>query len=173
MVGVLVGVGVFVGVLVGGTLVFVGVEVRVGVFVGVLLGVLVGVRVGVFDGVGVFDAVGVLVGVLVGVEVAPLVLVGVDGRRVPVDVRALGIVDHDGEFAGIQGATRDVSHQVQLQNELRRQAGELARSEDVAGDARGLHGDSGVARNAVDLLDRRRLAELPNQGVLAAATTYY
>ena len=39
---------------------------------------------------------------------------------VPVDVRAIGVLDGDGEFAGIQGATRDVSDQVRLENELRR-----------------------------------------------------
>ena len=59
---------------------------------------------------------------------ADLILVGRDGRRVPVDVRAIGVVDQTGAFAGIQGATRDVSDQVRLESELRRQAGSWRRA---------------------------------------------
>ena len=44
----------------------------------------------------------------------------------PVDVRAIGVAV-DGVFAGIQGATRDVSDQVRLEGELRRQAGSWPR----------------------------------------------
>ena len=69
---------------------------------------------------------------------ANLVLRGKDGRRTPVDIRAIGIVE-DGAFAGIQGATRDISAQVRLETELRRQAGELAAGEERAHLARELH----------------------------------
>ena len=92
---------------------------------------------------------------------AALVLRGPDGRRVPVDVRAIGITDGD-TFAGIQGATRDVSDQVRLENELRRQAGELAAGEERAHLARELHDSvtqalfsmTLVARSVEMLLDR-------------------
>ena len=92
---------------------------------------------------------------------AALVLRGPDGRSVPVDVRAIGITDGD-TFAGIQGATRDVSDQVRLENELRRQAGELAAGEERAHLARELHDSvtqalfsmTLVARSVEMLLDR-------------------
>ena len=69
---------------------------------------------------------------------AILTLRGKDGRRVPVDIRAIGLVD-EGTFSGIQGATRDISDQVRLETELRRQAGELAAGEERAHLARELH----------------------------------
>jgi PAS domain S-box-containing protein len=69
---------------------------------------------------------------------AVLVLRRKDGGRVPVDVRSIGVVDGDA-FAGIQGATRDISAQVRLETELRRQAGELAAGEERAHLARELH----------------------------------
>jgi PAS domain S-box-containing protein len=92
---------------------------------------------------------------------ANLLLTGTDGRRVPVDVRAVGIIE-DGRFAGIQGATRDVSDQVRLEGELRRQAGELAAGEERAHLARELHDSvtqalfsmTLVARSIEMLLDR-------------------
>jgi PAS domain S-box-containing protein len=90
-----------------------------------------------------------------------LVLRGKDGRRTPVDIRAIGIVE-DGVFAGIQGATRDISDQVRLETELRRQAGELAAGEERAHLARELHDSvtqalfsmTMVARSVELLLDR-------------------
>ena len=85
---------------------------------------------------------------------AALVLVGPDGRRVPVDVRAIGVLDGDGEFAGIQGATRDVSDQVRLENELRRQAGELAAGEERAHLARELHDSVTQALFSMTLVSR-------------------
>jgi PAS domain S-box-containing protein len=85
---------------------------------------------------------------------AALVLVGPDDRRVPVDVRAIGIVDGDGRFAGIQGATRDVSNQVRLENELRRQAGELAAGEERAHLARELHDSVTQALFSMTLVSR-------------------
>jgi PAS domain S-box-containing protein len=85
---------------------------------------------------------------------ASLVLAGPDGRRVPVDVRAIGVVDEDGGFAGIQGATRDVSDQVRLENELRRQAGELAAGEERAHLARELHDSVTQALFSMTLVSR-------------------
>ncbi len=85
---------------------------------------------------------------------ASLVLLGPDGRRVPVDVRAIGVVDGEGTFAGIQGATRDVSEQVRMENELRRQAGELASGEERAHLARELHDSVTQALFSMTLVSR-------------------
>ncbi len=52
-------------------------------------------------------------------QVAELVLVGREGRRTPVEVHSIGIVGADGRFAGIHGATRDISERERLQRELR------------------------------------------------------
>jgi PAS domain S-box-containing protein len=84
---------------------------------------------------------------------AALVLRGPDGRRVPVDVRAIGITD-GGSFAGIQGAARDVSDQVRLEGELRRQAGELAAGEERAHLARELHDSVTQALFSMTLISR-------------------
>ena len=85
---------------------------------------------------------------------AALTLVGTDGRRVPVDVRSIGVVDLDGNFAGIQGATRDVSDQIRLENELRRHAGELAAGEERAHLARELHDSVTQALFSMTLVSR-------------------
>ena len=92
---------------------------------------------------------------------AALLLTGRDGRVTPVDVRSRAVTV-DGHFAGIQGATRDISEQVRLQTELRRQAGELAAGEERAHLARELHDSvtqalfsmTLVARSIEMLLDR-------------------
>ena len=84
---------------------------------------------------------------------ANLVLRGVDGRLVPVDVRAIGIKDGEA-FAGIQGATRDVSDQARLEGELRRQAGELAAGEERAHLARELHDSVTQALFSMTLVSR-------------------
>jgi PAS domain S-box-containing protein len=84
---------------------------------------------------------------------AALVLTGPDGRRVPVDVRAIGVVEEE-DFAGIQGATRDVSDQVRLEGELRRQAGELAAGEERAHLARELHDSVTQALFSMTLVSR-------------------
>ena len=57
-------------------------------------------------------------------------------------------------FAGIQGATRDVSHQVRLEGELRRQAGELAAGEERAHLARELHDSVTQALFSMTLVSR-------------------
>ncbi len=84
---------------------------------------------------------------------ATLVLRGRDGRRTPVDVRAVGVTI-DGRFAGIQGATRDISDQARLEAELRRQAGELAAGEERAHLARELHDSVTQALFSMTLVSR-------------------
>jgi PAS domain S-box-containing protein len=84
---------------------------------------------------------------------ADLVLRGRDGRRTPVDVRAVGVTV-DGRFAGMQGAARDVSDQVRLERELRRQAGELAAGEERAHLARELHDSVTQALFSMTLVSR-------------------
>ena len=84
---------------------------------------------------------------------AAQVLRGRDGRRTPVDVRAVGVTI-DGRFAGIQGAARDVSDQVRLERELRRQAGELAAGEERAHLARELHDSVTQALFSMTLVSR-------------------
>ena len=84
---------------------------------------------------------------------AAQVLRGRDGRRTPVDIRAVG-VKVDGRFAGIQGAARDVSDQVRLERELRRQAGELAAGEERAHLARELHDSVTQALFSMTLVSR-------------------
>jgi PAS domain S-box-containing protein len=84
---------------------------------------------------------------------ARLILVGRDGRRTTVDVRSIGVVA-DGQFAGIQGATRDISAQDRLESELRRQAGELAAGEERAHLARELHDSVTQALFSMTLVSR-------------------
>jgi PAS domain S-box-containing protein len=52
-------------------------------------------------------------------QVAAINLQGPDGRLVPAEVSAIGMVDDEGAFAGIHGATRDVSVRARLERELR------------------------------------------------------
>ena len=59
-----------------------------------------------------------------------------------------------GRFAGIQGAARDVSDQVRLERELRRQAGELAAGEERAHLARELHDSVTQALFSMTLVSR-------------------
>jgi PAS domain S-box-containing protein len=55
-----------------------------------------------------------------GVEqVTHINLQGPDGRLVPVEVSAIGMVDAEGMFAGIHGSTRDISERSRLERELR------------------------------------------------------
>ncbi len=52
-------------------------------------------------------------------QVARIDLIGPDGRLIPVEVSAIGIVDDDGAFVGIHGSTRDISERARLERELR------------------------------------------------------
>ena len=87
-------------------------------------------------------------------QIALLILEGSDGRRVPVEVSAIGMVDDDGRFAGIHGATRDISERARLERELRRQAGELAAGEERAHLARELHDSVTQALFSMTLVSR-------------------
>jgi PAS domain S-box-containing protein len=84
---------------------------------------------------------------------AILTLRGKDGRLSNADVRAIGVV-LDGTFTGIQGSARDVSDQVRLERELRRQAGELASGEERAHLARELHDSVTQALFSMTLVSR-------------------
>ena len=61
-----------------------------------------------------------------------------DGSTFKSEVTAIGLTE-DGRFVGGQGTVRDVSDRERLERELRRQAGELASSEERAHLARELH----------------------------------
>ena len=77
-----------------------------------------------------------------------------DGSRVAVEVSAIGMVDADGRFAGIHGAARDIRERVRLEADLRRQAGELASSQERAHLARELHDSVTQALFSMTLVTR-------------------
>ncbi len=77
-----------------------------------------------------------------------------DGRLIPVEASAIGMVDEDGKFAGMHGATRDISERARLERELRRQAGELAAGEERAHLARELHDSVTQALFSMTLVSR-------------------
>ncbi|HEY3523358.1 MAG TPA: GAF domain-containing protein [Candidatus Limnocylindrales bacterium] len=77
-----------------------------------------------------------------------------DGRRLPVEVSAVGMTDRDGAFAGIHGAARDVSERERLEHDLRGQAAELAASEERAHLARELHDSVTQALFSMTLITR-------------------
>ncbi len=52
-------------------------------------------------------------------QVAHIKLKSPEGRLVPVEVSAIGMLDADGQFAGIHGSTRDISERDRLERELR------------------------------------------------------
>jgi PAS domain S-box-containing protein len=86
-------------------------------------------------------------------QVVRIDLVHRDGRRVPVEVSSLGTTV-DGRFAGIHGSTRDVSVRERLEHDLRRQAGELASSQERAHLARELHDSVTQALFSMTLVTR-------------------
>jgi PAS domain S-box-containing protein len=61
-----------------------------------------------------------------------------DGSTFRAEITAIGLTD-EGRFIGGQGTVRDISERERLERELRRQAGELAGSEERAHLARELH----------------------------------
>jgi len=87
-------------------------------------------------------------------QIAHINLQGPDGRRVPVEVSAIGMVDAEGRFAGIHGSTRDIGERARLERELRRQAGELAAGEERAHLARELHDSVTQALFSMTLVSR-------------------
>ena len=76
------------------------------------------------------------------------------GRRVPVEVSAIGMTDGEGRFAGIHGAARDIRERERLEGELRAQAGELASSQERAHLARELHDSVTQALFSMTLVTR-------------------
>jgi PAS domain S-box-containing protein len=77
-----------------------------------------------------------------------------DGGSVPVEVTAIGMTDAANRFAGIQGAARDISERERLERDLRRQAGELASSQERAHLARELHDSVTQALFSMTLVTR-------------------
>lgn len=75
------------------------------------------------------------------------------GGVVPVEVSSIGTV-RDGRFAGIHGATRDITERERLERDLRRQAGELASSQERAHLARELHDSVTQALFSMTLVTR-------------------
>jgi PAS domain S-box-containing protein len=77
-----------------------------------------------------------------------------DGSRVAVEVSAVGMLDAEGRFAGIHGAARDIRERVRLETDLRRQAAELASSQERAHLARELHDSVTQALFSMTLVTR-------------------
>jgi PAS domain S-box-containing protein len=77
-----------------------------------------------------------------------------EGRTVPVEVSAIGMVDEHGRFDGIHGATRDVTEREKLARNLREQAAALAAGEERAHLARELHDSVTQALFSMTLLTR-------------------
>ena len=75
------------------------------------------------------------------------------GGSVPVEVSSIGTTV-DGVFAGIHGATRDITDRERLERDLRRQAGELASSQERAHLARELHDSVTQALFSMTLVTR-------------------
>jgi len=87
-------------------------------------------------------------------QVVKLDLVKKDGRgTVPVEVSSIGTTV-GGVFAGIHGATRDITERERLERDLRRQAGELASSQERAHLARELHASVTQALFSMTLITR-------------------
>jgi PAS domain S-box-containing protein len=77
-----------------------------------------------------------------------------DGGLAPVEVNAIGMTDRDGRFAGIHGAARDISERERLERDLRRQAAELASSQERSHLARELHDSVTQALFSMTLVTR-------------------
>jgi signal transduction histidine kinase len=75
------------------------------------------------------------------------------GGLAPVEVSSIGATV-DGVFAGIHGATRDITERERLERDLRRQAGELASSQERAHLARELHDSVTQALFSMTLVTR-------------------
>jgi PAS domain S-box-containing protein len=86
-------------------------------------------------------------------QVVRLELIHRDGPRIPVEVSAIGTTV-DGRFVGIHGATRDIGSRERLERDLRRQAAELASSQERAHLARELHDSVTQALFSMTLVTR-------------------
>ncbi len=76
-----------------------------------------------------------------------------DGRELAMEITGIGMVQ-DGRFLGAHGAARDVSERDRLEKGMRRQAAELASSEERAHLARELHDSVTQALFSMTLLSR-------------------
>ena len=76
-----------------------------------------------------------------------------DGRELAMEITSIGMVQ-DGAFIGAHGAARDVSERDRLERDLRRQAVELASSEERSHLARELHDSVTQALFSMTLLSR-------------------
>jgi PAS domain S-box-containing protein len=88
------------------------------------------------------------------------------GGTVPVEVSSIGTTI-DGVFAGIHGATRDITDRERLERDLRRQAGELASSQERAHLARELHDSVTQALFSMTLVTRSIELQLEKDPVAA------
>jgi PAS domain S-box-containing protein len=87
-------------------------------------------------------------------QVVKLELLRRDGGTAPVEVSSIGSRDANGAFAGIHGSTRDITERERLERDLRRQAGELASSQERAHLARELHDSVTQALFSMTLVTR-------------------
>jgi PAS domain S-box-containing protein len=90
------------------------------------------------------------------------------GGVVPVEVSSIGTTV-DGRFAGIHGATRDITERERLERDLRRQAGELASSQERAHLARELHDSVTQALFSMTLVTRSVELQLASEPDAARA----
>jgi len=86
-------------------------------------------------------------------QVVKIDLLKKDGGTVPVEVSTIGTTV-SGAFAGIHGATRDITERERLERDLRRQAGELASNQERAHLARELHDSVTQALFSMTLVTR-------------------
>src|SRR4051812_47837180 len=77
-----------------------------------------------------------------------------DGRELAMEITGIGMLAADGSFVGAHGAARDVSERDRLERGLRRQAAELASSEERAHLARELHDSVTQALFSMTLISR-------------------
>ena len=77
-----------------------------------------------------------------------------DGRDISMEITGIGMLAPDGTFLGAHGAARDVSDRERLEGGLRRQAAELASSEERAHLARELHDSVTQALFSMTLISR-------------------
>jgi PAS domain S-box-containing protein len=77
-----------------------------------------------------------------------------DGRDLAMEITGIGMLAADGSFLGAHGAARDVSERDRLERGLRRQAAELASSEERAHLARELHDSVTQALFSMTLISR-------------------
>ena len=76
-----------------------------------------------------------------------------DGRRIPVEISMIATIA-EGRFDGAHGSVRDISDRERLESDLRRQAAELASSDERAHLARELHDSVTQALFSMTLLTR-------------------